>query len=454
MAHRTFPRVGSARLCFGLVAIVILFAITPEVRSQVLPIGGSVPGVYIDTDGVIHARQEAPDKPHAAKKPANNKSVEIDAAGLTYVSLPKLFAEVKTCIEAGKPVPEQLTYLGGLTRIQYLIVLPEEHDLLLAGPGEPWDVTSRQFATGKTTGRPVMQLDDFVVLFRQGNRSGPGLFGCKINPPDDSLKKSEKVAADMLGKPRKDRMEALRTALGPQKVEVFGTMEDTRLAFSMIAADYKMKRLGLGADKASVAGLGVAVDNSRSGACQIWFEPAYDPIRVSKDGTVYELRGNRLRLQAGSISFDPRGATPVAKQWAETFSAKMPQMAVAEPLIADLQNIADLGVVAALIRTDRLADKAGWDTAWLRGAQEDALATAAPKFYDPARIPSPRFADTVVNYAGGSIVCGGVVMEVSRFVNPDARQPDPDESRSTAAARQQATELRKSSGSVYSRAAH
>jgi len=53
-------------------------------------------------------------------------------------------------------------YLHGLTQLRYVFVYPHEKDLVLGGPAEPW-VAKETSVTGKRSGRPMLQLDDFVV---------------------------------------------------------------------------------------------------------------------------------------------------------------------------------------------------------------------------------------------------------------------------------------------------
>ena len=77
-------------------------------------------------------------------------------------------------------------------------------------------------------------------------------------------------------------------------------------------------------------------------------------LLTSPAGDAYELRGPRLVLKAGAFSFDEKGGTETAKTFAKNFSAKITQLATVTPLYADLQNVADMSVVAALIRKDCL----------------------------------------------------------------------------------------------------
>ena len=62
--------------------------------------------------------------------------------------------------------PAELILLGGLQEIRYIFVYPEQKDIVLVGPAEGWKVDERGNIVGKTTGRPVMNLDDLVIALR------------------------------------------------------------------------------------------------------------------------------------------------------------------------------------------------------------------------------------------------------------------------------------------------
>jgi hypothetical protein len=215
---------------------------------------------------------------------------------------------------------------------------------------------------------------------------------------------------------RKTRMDEMARALGPQKVSVFGTPADTRLAFVMVAADYKLTRFAMGLEPAAAGapgvGIGHAVDNTRSAMNRFWFETSYEPLRVSADGNAYELRGQRVQVKAGAFVFDPRGATDKAMAFAKKFTDKVPAVAVVEPLVAELQNVADLSLLATLVRHDRLDRKAGWDATWL---MDDAQ-------FRVKKVPVPVTADTLVSYTSGSIVAGGVMFAPGKLVGEGQRE--------------------------------
>ena len=421
MANTFFFR-NSLGLSFAVLAVLA----APPARAQNglivaddLLSGGNIGGVYIDADGTLrHRESDAAGKIGAARARGNvargQGAVKKDAA-MAFVSLPSLFEEVRSLAAAGKPVREELRYLGGITQVQYVLVYPAERDLVIAGPAEKWDSSSKAEPVGRASGRPVVQFDDLVVAMRvvaERGRARP--FGCSIDPAPGAQQKSRDVMKKYGARPRQELMAAMAEALGPQQVRVFGWPAETRGGFVLVAADYKLKRMALGIDSPPVVGLGSAVDNSRSAGNRFWFEAMYDPMLVAADGSGYQLRGQRLKLQAGALQFDPRGATGTAKEWAASFTRKMGALAAGEPLFAELQNMADVMAVAALIRQDGLDRKVGWDPSW-------ALASGG---YAVAAAPVAKTADTLVNIRNGALAAGGVSVEVGPLVAEGAREVD------------------------------
>jgi hypothetical protein len=220
-------------------------------RGQIVPpfeIGGNAGGVYIDADGTVRYRLTDADKRlEQTRARARSNAIGRKDEKLCYISLPKLFTELQSLRDAGKEAPERLRYLGGMTQLRYVFVYPDEKDLVIAGPYEPVDASNKLQPVGQRTGRPVLQLEDLIVALRRAGRSNPHQpFGCSIDPAPDALQKSGQVMRDYAGRTRRERMDAMAKALGPQAVSVFGMPADTRIAFTCLAADYKLKRISLG----------------------------------------------------------------------------------------------------------------------------------------------------------------------------------------------------------------
>jgi len=407
-----------AMTMLGIVGALFTFT----ARGQVPIVVGNnqqVGGVYIDTDGTVKMRQtETTNELATQRLRAKALAQPLKGQPITYISIPRVLAEARTLTEAGKEIPDDLKYLSGLTQIRFVFVFPEDHDIVIAGPSEPFDSSSKMSPVGKLTGRPVLHLDDLVTALRMASiadhrgRSEP--FGCSIDPAPDAFTKSSAVMRDHAGETRAARMAAMKSAIGPQRVSMFGAPVDTRLPFVTLAADYKLKRICLGMDSIPVPGVGSPIDNSRAAGNRFWFEANYAPLLVSADQDAYEIRGQRLMLKVGALSFDEKGATETAKQFAKNFTAKFPQIATTVPLFADLQNVSDLALVAHLIRHDKLAQRAGVDLGWC----------LSEKNYRVATLATPKSAETIVNFASGSIVAGGVTLDLADLVGGAKRETD------------------------------
>lgn len=365
-------------------ALLLLAALAAPALAQTSP-PIAVGGVVLSPEGVIQMRKAAP-TPLARQK---------GDPGLAYVSITKALEAASASTD--KPLPESLRTLGGLTRIDYLFVYPDQHDLVIAGPCEPVNAANPLQPVGKITGRPTLQLDDLVTILRavHADRRGNGFFGCSLDLTPNAADIVRATDARWGGSSRAKLAEELKKALGPLKVRVLGVPADSRVALAMVSADYRLKRMCIGLDP--VPGVGNALGSALA-ASRVWFEPAYAPLAVADDGLSYQFAGPRLRVEAGPQEFKKEGATPEAAAFAKRFSEKVPVAADKLPEIADLQNLADLFLVAALIKQDALAQKAGVDLS----------ALLVPEKYTPATFPAPTTAELLVHDNGSMIAQGGV----------------------------------------------
>jgi hypothetical protein len=406
---------GSAMLILSLVAGY------GSAAPVTLPEGGfTISDISEDGKGALHYREPSPQAAEEARVKAKAPLVMLKDEKLCYVSLPRLFPIIKELNLREKEIPEQLKYLGGMTRLHYVFVYPDEREIILVGSCEPWDSTNPAEAIGKVTGRPIMQLDDLVCalrtarLMRRGGANG-GAFGCSIDPSKGVEGRVAKVMKDFATKPRPEKIDALVKAIGPQTIKVFNMNDDTRLALVCAAADCKLKRYALGVEQPPVPGIGVVVEStSRIPNSRVWFESAYDPLLVSEDGYAYQLRGPRLQVKVGEEMFTDKDATHRAVAFAKQFNLKMPQLCAAVPVFADLQNMADLAMAATLIRIDRLDDK----------VKADFLPVHAVIGWPIRNFPVPHTAETVVSTATSNLVSGGVSLASEPLLDPEKRAVD------------------------------
>lgn len=381
-------------------------------------------GVYVDPNGVLKSRSQTTNKRLSELRKAAAKLQKDDQ--LCYISLPRLFAEARKTLEAGRPLPDRIRYLGGMVELKYVFVYPKEKDIVIAGPAEPFDSSVPFRPLGKYTGRPVLQLDDLVTALRT---CGPGrtanAFGCTIQLTQDVVdrvrkKKKELTRLARDPKRRREMADAMAEAGGLQKVVFFGLQSDSRYAFVCAEADYHLKRFALGLDRSPVKQVKsyLAMQETPDKSHRFWFETRYDTLLVSKDGNAFELRGPSLQIKTRrSFTVDQdEKATAIARRFTSRASRHFEKLSESILPFADLANLADLALVAALIGTDKLHEKIGWDLSWVTD----------PKGYPAATMAVPKNALTLVNYhAGARMVIfssGGVRLSLGEAVKN--RAPD------------------------------
>jgi Protein of unknown function (DUF1598) len=410
MFARTFFWAGLfATAAFGLAASPVAAQRNDGGRNFGAGLNITVQGVYVDAKNVLRVRTA-----DAAAASRFRRDVKLKQEFVS-ISLPKLFAEVKRLTAAGKTIPDRLRNLDGLVKLRYVIVDAKARDLIIAGPAEPIDARNPLRPLGKRTGRPVLQLDDLVVALRSvGPGSRTSAFGCTLLQDPKSI---ERVAAlqKRLRRARSvapQRLQlAMREAFGPLTAKFFGVPADTRFAFVCVEADYQMKRISLALERPPIRGLPsyLALSSGTSQFNRFWFVADYPPLNVSTDGTVFEVPERGLKLLASNSPDKVQTTNPAAAKFAESFTKHLPALEQAQPVFADLQNLADLAVLAALVDSDKLHRKAGWDLSWLQSDEG----------YRVRRLRVPKTAETLVNIkkSGRRIVtvAGGVQMSPRKF---------------------------------------
>src|SRR3989337_1461722 len=115
------------------------------------------------------------------------------SAELRFVSLRRLESEIAKAHKLGQPLPDAVRYLAGLQRVRYVLVYPDQHDIVLAGPAEGWRIDSLGNVVGASTGRPVLTLDDLMVALRASESSNMTGISCSIDPSPEGLERVQQV---------------------------------------------------------------------------------------------------------------------------------------------------------------------------------------------------------------------------------------------------------------------
>lgn len=357
--------------------------------NNVLTIVG---GVSIDAAGMLTNAESDPSGKLRQFRLEGIPEGMDQAAGLRKVSLRRLEAEIKKCIQAGKTLPEAVCLLGGLVEIRYVLVYPEERDIVLVGPAEGWVLDPRGYFVGAKSGRPMLLLDDLLVALRAAIQS-PSVLSCSINPTPEGIRRVEALSRQL--KPGADpraAAAAMEEQLGPQRITVNGVPDTTHFARVMVAADFRMKRFSMGLEPAPVRGLPSYPDMIKGAPSSMlprwWLQPDYQPLLRDDAGLAWEIRGAAVRCMTENDYLDangvprPSGRTdPVTQRWADLMTSRYRDLAQADPVFAQLQGCMDLAVVSAIIVKQRLAAKAGHEFPVLTGAAEglSTLKIDAPK---------------------------------------------------------------------------
>ena len=343
--------------------------------------GSAVGGVVVDADGVLRAIDS---KTHAEalkrmREGMDDVSPALDGkVKLRKISLRKLQAANSESISKGANLPDEIRYLAGIQRIQYIFVYPEANDIVIAGPGEGWKVSDRGEVVGKTTGKPVIRLDDLLVAMRYVHAARTDGISCSIDPTEKGSQQLQRLLNAQKAKPSQRRnLRALETAMkqafGPQQVKITGVPTSSHFARVLLAADYRMKRYGMNLERAPVAGLPSYVQMMSRGSGSSpnprwWMACNYDAVARSKDGMAWEIRNPGVKVMTEDEFVDAEGkvtgtgkSSPLAKQWADKFTEKYAELSTKDPVFADLQNIMDLCVMAAIIENNDLLSMAGLD---------------------------------------------------------------------------------------------
>ncbi|HEY2881957.1 MAG TPA: DUF1598 domain-containing protein [Pirellulales bacterium] len=334
-----------------------------------------VGGVRVDAGGVL---SNIDDHDRAALLEARSKAMQPatgdmnQPAKLRMVSLRQLDDAIAACSEAGKPLPDEIKYLAGLQRVQYVFVYPEQKDIVLAGPAEGWKLNAQGNVVGTVSGRPVMQLDDLLVALRCADAARQGGISVSIDPTAEGIQRLKAFVDKqaVMGNPEATTA-SMEQALGPQTITLRGVPTTSRFAAVLTAADYRMKRIAMDFEPAPVKGMPsylALIPAGTKGMSNMmprwWLAPNYGPVSTDGKGLAWELKGPGVKCMAQEDFFNSLGqrqesmkANPASQKWAENMTAHYEELSEKDAVFGDLRNCMDLAVVGALVLKENLFDK-------------------------------------------------------------------------------------------------
>jgi hypothetical protein len=400
-------------------------------------------GVYVDAAGVLKRVTKKSTELAAARLKALEAQENDDthhASALRKISLPRLEKHVQLSLAAGRQPSADMLNLAGLEKINYVLVYPATGDLVIAGPAGDWRTDQEGRRVSRKTGRPILQLDDLVVVLRYLSAAPQATFGCSIDPTAEGLARTKAFAEQSSATPLKPGQRGawlmkLRDQMGRQSILVDGVDPRTRVAQVLVEADYRMKLVGMGLEPGTVDVpsylelLHVPAGQAPPplSVLRWWFTLKYDAVHATRDRDAFEIRGPGVQVLSENELLTQRGqqihtgqSDPVNAEFASRFTKHFPALAQKYPIYADLQNVFDLALVSALINSEHLADRVDWHMTCFGDADQ----------YQPALGAAPQSVETVINHRVINQkhvvvgVSGGVHVEPWALVNAGAIATD------------------------------
>ena len=438
---------GGAQADFETLIELMQSTVEPESWEELGGAGtaaGFPGGVLVDTNGVL-ARVETEAK--VALEPLIHSEVQKDGSAASFardlkqqtnarrVSLRRLERQLQQLTALGMPAEPEMRNLAGLWRLEYVAVVEQgtpEADIVLIGPAGEWTTDTERRCVNVETGRPVLQLDDLVILLRNAFRRAGGIFGCSITPRDANLASAQKYLKETSDRPlkpgqREPWLTGLREQLGEQDIVVHGIDPSSHAARVLVEADYRMKLVGMGIEE-GVPGVTSYLDRIEIGpdgtvtpmtVLRWWFALSDDMVRTNPGRDVFALPEQSVQVLSENELLTRTGkrvhtgkSDDLNRAFAADFTAHFAELAEAYPIYAELQNVFDLALVAAVLKADDLPAQIGWEMTCFVGQRQSTWLT-----YRPASRDVPRTVETVLNHrlldrkhivAG---VSGGVLFE-------------------------------------------
>jgi hypothetical protein len=370
------------RIRWGLLALsaaalaLVLPRLNPVYAGGNLLNRNAVGGILVKPNGLVERATEKEKTEIIArmKRDTRRASPEMNLpVELRKVSLRGLEAALADALaNNNEDLPEEIRFLGGLQRIQYILVYPELQDIVLAGPGEGWKVDDDGQVVGVTTGRPVLRFDDLLIALRTALRARNEGISVSIDPTAEGLRKYQQfMQQQRTFNPAV--IKNIAQVMGPQKITFSGIPTNSHFARVLLAADYRMKRIAMRLDENPTPVLPSYLDMLRAARRQPssavprwWMACDYQPLARSDDKLAWEIRGPGVKVMTEDEVIAADGTTQgtgradlVAKKWADTLTDKYEAVSQQDPALAELQTLMDMAVVAAIIKKEDLPRLAG-----------------------------------------------------------------------------------------------
>ena len=394
-------------------------------------------GVEISPLGVLTSRlrvgnlRQLNQQRFMAAQQSLNKDLQTPSE-LRKISLTRLEREVEKLVAAGQPIPPEMRYLAGMTKITNVFYYPETSDIVIAGPAEGFFVSANNYVIGMKTGRATLKLEDLIVALRAFGPDGKRtkMISCSIDPTQEGLLRFrdtyKKIAASGQFRPGLEAqvVRMYTESLGMQQISIEGVSTKTNFARVLVEADYQMKLIGIGLKRPAVritSFISKATPGSGNSLQRWFFQPDYDCVSVNQDRTAMELVGSGVKLVGEDESVTLKGKrkgkgtmSGASRAFCNSFTKNYAELAKVEPVWAELRNVIDMSVVAAYIQKMGYYEKAGWDM----GVFGDESAVDVEKYDSPTQVAPVANAVWKGQYFM-SPIAGGVSIQAAVALNSD-----------------------------------
>ena len=378
-------------------------------------------GVFVDAASVI-ASVSNNLQPNQHQRIGLTTAKDVNnSSKLRTVSLNRIEDVISEAAAANRPLTDELKNLAGLYRIDYVFIDAENDDVLISGPAGRWRTDTSGLVVNVESGVPALQLDDLVVCLVNAFAEG-GRFGCTIVPKPESLKAAQRFLATTtkMGTGRKWR-ESLRAAVGKQNVVVHGVAPDSGVAKTIVAADYLMKKIGMG--------LAPTVDQCPSYFDRVeadpaaakdqtlirwWFTMAYDALVKDANNRIFQVNGNSIKVLSENELLDQQGqrvhtgaSDDATAGFAEDFSKHIEVLSEKHPIFASLKNVFDLALVANIVKKHDVENRARWAQRFSAVSDDSSLNSLQRTRYVSVSHQHDEEVDSIMNFETFNFKTGG-----------------------------------------------
>lgn len=348
----------------------------------------------------------------------NEGAIPSQVDGSTCLSLRALAERAKA-----NPNDADVVTLCGINRLEGYVVDVKRGDIIIIGK--------------KESGKPDLSLDDLAICIRNIVQGDPDPY-CSLDPIPDNITNLNQLMSgndvDPFDMADEDYIDLLESTLGPQQVIIGGVPRESKIANTMIYADYIMKEYsqGLRKDNLVQSCLDLMKEESESSfsgeassMSRFWFmlasdEPKYlsgKNIALIDKCNVNVLTEKQKQDINGEL-IDAGAKDPTSLQFAASHSKAFKQLCERIPEYASLDQFYRLySLVKSMLYQNDLNNNNLDMGFWLTGYNNlysEPLPDYLPGLANAERVEAnyenESFRQTRINYY---IVAGGVSMETS-----------------------------------------